>query len=75
MNINIYTSNWKNTGKNISVPQYELTIKVDVDGREVSRVVQFPDILLDLLVDYVKEKITNLLTDYATIKVGAKVVE
>ena len=74
-NINIYTSNWKKTGKSISVPQYEMTILVDRDGQKISRTVQFPDCLLDLPVDYVKERITDLLTDYATIKVGAKVVE
>ena len=74
-NINIYTSNWKKTGKNISVPQYEMTILVDMDGQKISRTVQFPDCLNDLPVLYVKERITDLLTDYATIKVGAKAVE
>lgn len=28
--INIYTSGWKKTGRNVSVPQYEMTIRVDV---------------------------------------------
>lgn len=73
--INIYTSGWKKTGRNVSVPQYEMTIRVDVDGREVLRTVQFPDCLLDLPVNYVKERITDMLIDYATIKAGAKAVE
>ena len=63
------------TGLKAEVPQYELTIKVDFDGREVERTVLFPDILFDLPVPYVKERITDMLVDYATIKVGAKVVE
>ena len=74
-NINIYTSNWKKTGKNVSVPQYEMTILVDRDDQKISRVVKFPDCLFDPPVDYVKERITNPPTDYATTKVGAKVVE
>ena len=74
-NINIYTSNWKKTGKIMTIPQYEMTILVDRDGREVSRTVQFPDCLFDLPAPYVKERITDLLTDYATIKVSAKAVE
>lgn len=79
-NVNIFTSKWKATGRKVSVPQFELGVRVnftnaDKVSRDVDRTVLFPDCLLDLPADYVKERITDMLVDYAAIKVGAKAVE
>jgi len=77
MNINIFTSKWNKTGKNVSVPQYELSVRVNYTGadslsKNIERVALFPDCLLDLPLEYVKDRITDMLVDYATIKAGAR---
>ena len=77
MNINIFTSKWRKTGKNGSFPQYELSVRVNYTGadslsKNIERVALFPDCLLDLPLEYVKDRITDMLVDYATIKAGAR---
>ena len=77
MNINLYTTNWNKTGTNVSIPQYSLNVKVIWSGNdgvmhEGERTALFPNVLLNLPVEYVKEKITDMLVDYAIQELEAR---
>jgi len=77
MNINLYTTNWIKTIRDIKTPQYSLDIKViwtDSEGitHEGERTALFPNVLLNLPVDYVKEKMTDMLVDYVIQELEAR---
>jgi|WetSurMetagenome_2_1015567.scaffolds.fasta_scaffold91933_2 hypothetical protein len=64
--VNINLSNWRATGANVQVPQYEITIDIewhDDSGtlHNQSRTVQFPNFLTQLPTSWVGEKIKELL--------------
>lgn len=73
--VNLFTSGWKATGTNVSVPQYELVVRFEWtahDGTKHTgtRTIRFPNVLSQLPADYVKEKMTQMLIDYARNDLG-----
>lgn len=68
--VNVYTSNWRATGNNVSVPQYavDVTIKwVADDGtkKERSETLRFPNFLQNLTNDELKEWLTEMMLQEA----------
>lgn len=64
--INLYTSGWKATGKNISVPQYSVTVTLnwlDEAGVRQSRTetLLFPNVLTNVGAADIKEWLTDLM--------------
>jgi hypothetical protein len=64
--INLFTSNWKATGKNISVPQYSVDVTLNwIDDEGVSHTrsetLKFPNFLANVGAADLKEWLTELL--------------
>lgn len=64
--VNIYTGNWKATGKNVSVPQYSVNVTInwtDKLGVEQTRseTLLFPNFLKTVGTDDLKEWLTDLM--------------
>ena len=64
--VNVYTSNWKKTGKNISVPQYSVDVTinwVDNQGESHTRseTLKFPNFLSKVGAEDLKDWLTELL--------------
>ena len=64
--VNIYTSNWKATGKNVSVPQYSIDVRFEAtkdDGTKVDRTetLKFPNFLQNVGEEDLKEWLTDLV--------------
>ena len=77
MNINLYTTQWKKIGANVSVPQYSLTVKVIWTGNdgvthEGERTALFPNVLANLPAGYLKEKMSEILVEYALQELEAR---
>ena len=77
ININLFTTNWHATGTNVSVPQYSMEVRVlwiDSEGveHEGTRTVLFPNVLNNLPPAHVKEKIEEMLIDYAIQELEAR---
>lgn len=75
--VNIFTSNWKATGKSVSVPQYsvDLTINWIVgDGTKTTRTetLLFPNALSRVGADDLKEWLLELLVREARKRLGAE---
>ncbi len=73
--VNVYTSNWRKTGANVQVPQYELTVRfqwVDAAGvsHEGERTARFPNVLAQMSAEYVAERMKGMLLDYARQELG-----
>jgi len=65
--INLFTSNWKATGKNISVPQYSVDVTINWtadDGTPNTRseTLRFPNFLQNVGAADLKEWLTELMT-------------
>ena len=77
MNINLYTTQWAKTGNNVNVPQYSLNVRVIWTGNdgvthEGERTALFPNVLANLPIDYLKEKMTEMLVNYALQELEAR---
>jgi hypothetical protein len=64
--INLFTSNWKATGKNISVPQYSVDVTLNwIDDEGVSHTrsetLKFPNFLANVGAADLKEWLTELM--------------
>ena len=64
--LNLFTSNWKATGKNISVPQYSVNVTlnwIDNDGEAhtASETLRFPNFLQNVGAADLKEWLTELM--------------
>ena len=64
--VNIYTSNWKKTGINVSVPQYSVDVTlnwIDNEGLPHTRseTLKFPNFLAKAEVADLKEWLTELM--------------
>lgn len=64
--VNLFTSNWKATGKNISVPQYTVDVTINwIDNAGVSRTrsetLKFPNFLQTVGAADLKEWLTELM--------------
>lgn len=64
--VNVYTSNWRATGNDISVPQYAVDvtikwIKDDGTSAERSETLRFPNFLQNLTNTELKEWLTELM--------------
>lgn len=64
--VNLYTSNWKKTGVNVSVPQYSVDVTfnwVDNDGEAHTRseTLKFPNFLQNVGAADLKEWLTELM--------------
>ena len=75
--VNIYTGNWKATGKNISVPQYsvELTINwtaADGTNKTATETLLFPNALSRVGAADLKDWITDLLISEARERLGVE---
>jgi len=65
--INLFTSNWKATGKNISVPQYSVDVTInwtadDGGSHTASETLRFPNFLQNVGAADLKEWLTELMT-------------
>ena len=65
--LNLFTSNWKATGKNISVPQYSVDVTlnwIDDSGgsHTASETLRFPNFLQNVGAADLKEWLTELMT-------------
>ncbi len=73
--VNVYTSNWKKTGKNISVPQYSVDVTVNwVDNQGESHTrsetLKFPNFLSNVGAADLKEWLTELMIREARERLG-----
>ena len=73
--VNVYTNNWKKTGKNISVPQYtvDVTINWIDNGGEAhtrSETLKFPNFLSNVGAQDLKEWLTDLMIREARERLG-----
>jgi hypothetical protein len=64
--VNIYTSRWKKTGVNVSVPQYSVDVTINFtrnDGTSATRTetLKFPNFLSKVGADDLKEWLTELM--------------
>lgn len=64
--VNLFTSNWQATGKNISVPQYSVAVQLDwIDNAGVSHTrsetLKFPNFLANVGAADLKEWLTELM--------------
>lgn len=64
--INLYTNNWKATGKNISVPQYSVDVTLNwIDNEGIahtrSETLKFPNFLQNVGAADLKEWLTELM--------------
>lgn len=64
--VNLYTSNWRATGKNISVPQYSVNVQIDwIDNEGLSHTASetllFPNFLSRVGTADLKEWLTELM--------------
>ena len=78
--VNVWTSNWRATGGSVSVPQYELKVRVqwtDDDGtqHEQELTVRFPNVLAQMPTRYVAERMKDMLLDYARYALGIDTLE
>lgn len=69
--VNLFTSKWKKTGVNVSVPQYSVSVTINwIDNEGVahtkSEVLKFPNFLTNVGADDLKEWLTELMTREAT---------
>lgn len=67
---NIYTKNWRETGKKVSVQQYSIEVEInwtDKDGVEQTRseTLLFPNMLSKVGNDDLKDKLTELMLSEA----------
>lgn len=65
--VNLFTSKWKKTGVNVSVPQYSVSVTINwIDNEGVahtkSEVLKFPNFLTNVGADDLKEWLTELMT-------------
>lgn len=73
--VNIFTSNWKKTGVNVSVPQYSVDVTINWinnNGTPATRTVtlKFPNALTNLSADEMKKWITDILLREARQRLG-----
>lgn len=73
--VNLYTSNWKATGKNINVPQYSVDVTInwiDNDGVAHTRneTLLFPNFLQNVGAADLKEWLTDLMIREAMERLG-----
>ncbi len=67
--VNVKTSNWKATGSNVSVPQYQLSIQVDWTddagaNQSAQTTVLFPNILNQVPQAWLADDLKDLLVKY-----------
>jgi hypothetical protein len=73
--VNVWTTNWRATGTNVQVPQYEQTIRIEwVDdageARKAQRTVRFPNVLANIPARRPKEYVEAMLMREARILAG-----
>ena len=73
--INVYTSNWHATAKNISVPQYSVDVRIDwIDNNGISQTrsetLLFPNFLSRVGAADLKEWLTDLMLREAQQRLG-----
>lgn len=73
--VNIYTSNWRATGTNVSVPQYAVDVTINAtknDGTGVTRseTLRFPNFLQKVGAADLKEWLTELMLREARERLG-----
>ena len=69
--LNLFTSNWQATGKNISVPQYSVNVQINWIDNEglphtASKTLLFPNFLSRVGAADLKEWLTDLMLREAT---------
>lgn len=79
-NVNVWITNWRQTGQQVSVPQYAVDIRAEWIGndgqpRERTETVRFPNILGDVPASWIKEELTNLMFRALRVKAGIDVTE
>ena len=75
--VNIYTGNWKATGKNISVPQYRVDVTINwtsADGTNKTKMetLLFPNALSRVGAADLKDWVTDLLISEARERLGVE---
>lgn len=75
--INLYTSNWHATGKNISVPQYSVDVTInwitnDGIARTASETLRFPNFLSKVGAADLKEWLTEMMIQEARQRLGVE---
>lgn len=73
--VNLFTSNWKKTGVNVSVPQYSVSVTINwVDNAGVSHTksetLKFPNFLQNVGAADLKEWLTALMISEARQRLG-----
>lgn len=73
--VNVYTTNWKATGKNVSVPQYSVDVTLNwVNNAGVthtrSETLKFPNFLQNMGAADLKEWLTELMLREARQRLG-----
>ena len=73
--VNVFTSNWKKTGVNVSVPQYSVDVAINWtanDGTQNTRseILKFPNFLTNVGADDLKEWLTELMIREARERLG-----
>ena len=73
--VNVFTTNWKKTGVNVSVPQYSVNVTINwIDNNGVAQtrsdILKFPNFLNNVGADDLKEWLTELMVREARQRLG-----
>lgn len=75
MNVNIFTDGWHWTGVTVPTPQAEVTVRIEWldeagEQREHIETVRFPNILADVPVPWLKDRLEDLILRAVRRKLG-----